>query len=109
MNPTLPNRSVEEIVRNWLEEEKKDNYVDIHDLNDVTLDGSFSLLLLIEALTAHDAQKEGEAAKVVEELDACIQSCEDQNGLPYCKNCGLERSMYESLSDAQKRITEKEV
>lgn len=53
---TPPDRSVEEIVRNWLEEEKKDNYVDIYDLNQVTLDGYFSLSNLIESLTSLHTQ-----------------------------------------------------
>lgn len=33
------------------------------------------------------------------QLEACITYCEQQNGLPYCKSCGLDKAMIDKALD----------
>lgn len=126
MNTTPPDRSVEEIVRNWLEEEKKDNYVDIYDLNQVTLDGYFSLSNLIESLTSLHTQGFEAGRRETEKAFGGCTKCYGKGyatvkenythhadfigdktyttPAPIMRFCSCERG--NALSDAQKRITD---
>ncbi len=31
------------------------------------------------------------------ELQGCLQYCQEQNGLPHCKNCGLKQEMIDDI------------
>ena len=33
----------------------------------------------------------------MKELLECLEYCKEQNGLPYCKNCGLDMGMIKNL------------
>jgi hypothetical protein len=71
---------VEKIVRSWLENEKRDNYVDeFKDLSSKTLDGNFDFEELVEQLTnlltTHSAQ-------IVENLMDWIETNESFDEFP---------------------------
>lgn len=44
---------------------------------------------------AHNKDWEKEYVALVEKLKLCLKYCQEQNGLPYCKNCGLDSSLLE--------------
>lgn len=41
--------------------------------------------------------------KVISQLKGCLQYCREQNGLDYCKNCGLDELMVAQVESALKR------
>lgn len=40
-----------------------------------------------------------ERNRIVKKLQGCLKYCREQNGLSYCKNCGLSADLISKLSD----------
>jgi len=44
-----------------------------------------------------------------EEIQNCLEYCEQANGLPYCKNCGLTQEMIDSFKKVVREETRNEL
>lgn len=69
-----------------------------HDLwsgesRNVDVTGFIEDFLVNEIAKALELQRE----RIVEKLKPCLDYCKQQNGLPYCKNCGLSDDLIKEL------------
>jgi len=79
-------KEIEEKIIKWLLSQGE--YVGtIGDLSNVCLDGNFNIKKLTEIIINQALQQERE--RITNKIKARLKYCQEQNGLPYCKNCGL--------------------
>ena len=90
----MTNQIIEEIVKKFEELIRLKKFVKYANLSNPQIEEieSFMRFYIQKALAQ---QREGFVEKVKSRLDYC----QKQNGLPYCKNCGLNKDDLKSLNN----------